>query len=187
MLTGAARTAAKLPTRSAQLLTDDQATFLALLVRAEPATAYQLAKFYKTSPAHNFGTSKGKIYPLVRRLKALDLIRARAIAGDQRGSETLWCTAKGRAALRKWIRQIRPGHLLIEDPFRTMLQSFQLLTRNEQRQWVSAAKTALLDKLDQLRTETFEISVPFHELVHQIPIMLIKTRLKWLDRLEKAL
>ena len=31
----------------------------------QPATAYQISKIYAESPVSNFGTSKGKIYPLI--------------------------------------------------------------------------------------------------------------------------
>ncbi len=173
--------------RSTPALTDDEATFLALLARAEPATAYQLSKIYETSPVSNFGTSKGKIYPLVRRLKQRELIRAKTVAGDQRGSEALWCTAKGRTAVRNWIRQIKPTHFLLEDPLRTMVQSFNLLDRREQLEWIANAREGLADKLDQVRSYHRQVSVPFHALVHENAVQSIKMRLKWLDHLEKAL
>ena len=173
--------------RSTPVLTDDEATFLALLARAEPATAYQLSKIYETSPVSNFGTSKGKIYPLVRRLKERELIRAKTVAGDLRGSEALWCTAKGRTAVRNWIRQIKPTHFLLEDPLRTMVQSFNLLDRKEQLEWIVKARDGLADKLDQVRSYHRQVSVPFHELVYENAVLSIKTRLKWLDHLEKAI
>lgn len=169
------------------VLTDDEATFLALLARAEPATAYQLSKIYETSPVSNFGTSKGKIYPLVRRLKERELIRAKSVAGDQRGSEALWCTAKGRTAVRNWIRQIKPTHYLLEDPLRTMVQSFNLLDKKEQLKWIADAREGLADKLSQVRAYHRQVSVPFHELVYENAVQSIKTRMKWLDHLEKAI
>ena len=173
--------------RSTPLLTDDEATFLALLARAEPATAYQLSKVYETSPVSNFGTSKGKIYPLVRRLKDRGLIRAKTVAGDQRGSETLWCTAKGRTAVRNWIKQIKPAHYLLEDPLRTMVQSFNLLEKGEQLEWIANARAGLAEKMDQVRSYHRQVSVPFHEQVYENAVLSIKTRLKWLDHLEKAI
>ena len=173
--------------RSIPVLTDDEATFLALLARAEPATAYQLSKIYEMSPVSNFGTSKGKIYPLVRRLKERELIRAKTVAGDQRGSEALWCTAKGRTAVRNWIRQIKPTHFLLEDPLRTMVQSFNLLDRKEQLEWIEKAREGLAEKLDQVRSYHRQVSVPFHELVYENAVLSIKTRLKWVDHLEKVI
>ena len=74
-------------------LTDDEGTLLSLLLRVQPATAYQLSKIYADSPVSNFGTSKGKIYPLNRRLKERRLVKGTSEAGDARGSEELEATA----------------------------------------------------------------------------------------------
>ena len=49
-------------------LTDHEGTFLALVLRIQPVTAYLVSKIYDGSPVSNFNTSKGKIYPLIRRL-----------------------------------------------------------------------------------------------------------------------
>ena len=45
-------------------LTDHEGTFLSLVLRIQPVTAYQVIKVYEESPVSNFNTSKGKIYPL---------------------------------------------------------------------------------------------------------------------------
>ena len=42
-------------------LTDHEGTFLSLVLRIQPATAYQVAKIYEDSPVSKFNTSKGKI------------------------------------------------------------------------------------------------------------------------------
>ena len=56
--------------RKSQLsLTENEGTLLALVARAEPITAYQIAKVYEESPVSNFNTSKGKIYPMIKRLR----------------------------------------------------------------------------------------------------------------------
>lgn len=173
--------------RSMPMLTDDEATFLALLTRAEPATAYQLSKIYETSPISSFGTSKGKIYPLVRRLTDWGMVRGKTVPGDQRGSEMLRCTAKGRTAVRNWIKHIKPAHFLLEDPLRTMVQSFNLLDENEQLQWVASARAGLVDQLDEVRSYQREVTGPFHEQVFENALLSIKGRLKWLDHVEKAI
>src|SRR5690242_3500989 len=115
----------------------------------QPATAYQLSRVYEDSPVSNFGTSKGKIYPLVRRLKERGLIDARPVAGDARGSECLKCTRAGREAVRRWVKRIRPAHLLLEDPLRTMVQSFDLLSHDEQIEWIANVECGLRSKLEE--------------------------------------
>lgn len=173
--------------RSSTVLTDDEGTFLALLVRMQPATAYQLSRVYEDSPVSNFGTSKGKIYPLVRRLRERGLIKARPIAGDARGSEALECTQAGREAVRKWVKQIRPAHLLLEDPLRTMVQSFDLLSHDERTMWVQNVESGLRRKLDELEVYRAEVTVPFKDQAHDNAVSSVLSRLEWLARLKRSI
>ena len=168
-------------------LTDDEGTFLSLLVRVGPATAYQISKIYADSPVSNFGTSKGKIYPLIRRLRSQGLLRSAPIEGDRRGSELLESTAAGIEAVRHWVKQIRPQHILLDDPLRTKVQSFELLTEREQLQWINQAEAALADKLTELDRYAAEVDVPFKQFVHANAVASITTRLEWLRSLAAAI
>ena len=168
-------------------LTDDEGTFLSLLVRVEPATAYQLSKIYADSPVSNFGTSKGKIYPLINRLKERGLIRSSPVRGDGRGSEELSSTPRGRESVRNWIFEIRSSHLLLEDPLRTKVQSFGLLDRAEQLSWIEKVRSELRAKLADVESYGAEVSVPYQDHVHDNAVGSLKLRLDWLDRLESAL
>jgi|tagenome__1003787_1003787.scaffolds.fasta_scaffold20980322_2 DNA-binding PadR family transcriptional regulator len=173
--------------RSLPNLTDDEGTFLALLVRVQPATAYQLSKIYAESPVSNFGTSKGKIYPLIRRLKERGLIVSRPISGDARGSELLQSTRSGREAVRRWIKHIKPTHLLLEDPLRTMVQSFDLLSRDEQLEWISNSRAGLESKLAELEAYAAAVTVPYKEQVHDNAVSSVRSRLQWLERLSERI
>ncbi|MFL6736712.1 MAG: hypothetical protein ACJ8F4_06590 [Sphingomonas sp.] len=168
-------------------LTDDEGTFLSLLVRVGQATAYQISKIYADSPVSNFGTSKGKIYPLIRRLRELGFIRSERIEGDARGSERLECTAAGIEAVRHWVKEIRLNHVLLEDPLRTKVQSFGLLTARERLKWVADAKAALVQKLRDLEEYAAEVEVPFKNVVHDNAVSSVECRLEWLDRLGRAI
>jgi len=168
-------------------LTDDEATFLALLIRIQPATAYQIAKIYDESPVSNFGTSKGKIYPMIRRLKERGALKGRALADDARHSEVLSATALGREKVRKWIRNIKPSHLLPKDPLRTMVQSFELLSKDEQLGWIASVRNGLREKLIELEEYKNSVHVPFKEQVHDNAVTVIETRLGWLERLEASI
>ena len=167
--------------RSHLSLTDNEGTLLALVARAEPMTAYQIAKVYEESPVSNFKASKGKIYPIIQRLREAGLLRARLVKGDRRGTEQLETTSKGRNAVRAWVMTIRPTHLLPEDPLRTKIQSFDLLTREERIEWISDLKIQLLAKLDQLEQYGREVTVPYQPLVHENAIRSIRSRMDWLD------
>ena len=167
-------------------LTDDEGTFLALLIRVEPATAYQLSKVYEESPVSNFGVSKGKIYPLIKRLKQKQLLRAERVE-DLRGTEKLAVTTLGREAVRCWVFDIRPNHLLLEDPLRTKVQSFELLSFEEQLEWIGAAEAALHDKLAQVRDYAETVTVPYKKQVLDNAVTAIRGRISWLNRVRKSL
>lgn len=173
--------------RSASQLTDDEGTFLALLVRIQPATAYQLSKIYAESPVSNFGTSKGKIYPLIRRLKERGLLTSHAVTGDARNSEVLKATARGREAVRFWVKHLKPAHLLPEDPLRTMVQSFDLLSKDEQLEWIANAKAGLEAKLAELEDYGAMVHVPYKDQVHENAVISVETRIDWLDRLRESI
>lgn len=168
-------------------LTEDEGIFLALLVRVEPATAYQLSKIYAESPVSNFGTSKGKIYPLIQRLEKRGLLKKKPVVGDSRGSELLSATANGRKAVREWVMELKPDHFLVDDPLRTRLQSFDLLTAHQQLEWIEKAREGLQRKLEELEAYGAAVTVPFKELVHDNAVATVHSRMDWLDRLQRSL
>jgi DNA-binding PadR family transcriptional regulator len=156
--------------------------FLALLARAEPATAYQLSKIYAESPVSNYGTSKGKIYPLIQRLEQRGLLKKRTVPGDSRGAELLESTPAGQHAVGEWVMDLRPGHFLPDDPLRTRLQSLDLLTYDQQLEWIVNAKEGLQRKLEELEAYGLTVTVPFKEQVHDSARTSVRTRMDWLDR-----
>lgn len=164
-------------------LSDNEGTLLALVLREQPITAYQIARIYDQSPVSNFNTSKGKLYPLIRRLKEQGLIAAETIARGTRHAERLSCTELGREMVRAWVRQIRPTHLLLEDPLRTKVQSFDLLSREEQVEWIVDAKAALAHKLREVEEYGEAVDVPYHAAVHDNAMQSLVARSAWLDRL----
>ena len=170
-----------------QNLTDNEATLLALLVRAGPMTAYQVAKVYEDSPVSNFSTSKGKIYPLIRRLRERGMVDARRVSGDARGTELLQSTSDGRRAVRDWVKETRPSHLLLEDPLRTKVQSFDLLSRDERIEWVLEMKAQLLDRMEQIEEYGRHVEVPFQDFVHDNAVRSLRSRMDWLETILRRL
>jgi len=164
-------------------LTDHEGTFLSLVLRIQPVTAYQVIRIYEDSPVSNFNTSKGKIYPLIRRLTDQGLLAKRAVAGDARGTEELVCTAAGRRAVKRWVTEIRPTHLLLDDPLRTKVQSFELLSPDERIGWILRVKEELHGKLEELEAYGREVDVPFKAFVHDNAVRALRARMDWLDRM----
>ncbi|GAA4746835.1 hypothetical protein GCM10023264_10630 [Sphingomonas daechungensis] len=164
-------------------LTDNEGTLLSLVLRIQPTTSYQIIKIYSDSPISNFNTSKGKIYPLISRLEEEGLISKRRKDADRRGTEELSCTALGRRAVKDWVLKIRPDHLLLDDPLRTRVQSFELLSADERARWVLNAKEQLHSKLDELEEYGRSVEVPFKEFVHDSAVRSLRSRIDWLDRM----
>jgi hypothetical protein len=110
------------------------------------------------------------------------LLRARVVQRGKLQTEHLEATEEGRKAVVQWIKNIRPSHVLPDDPLRTKLQSFDLLTREERLEWIAEIKTELSKKLDAVDLYGEEESVPFHALVHDNAVRALRMRMDWLDR-----
>ena len=164
-------------------LTDHEGTFLALVLRVQPVTAYEVSRIYQESPVSSFNTSKGKIYPMIRRLEERGLLAKARVESDARGTERLSCTARGRDAVRAWVRELKPTHVMLEDPLRTKVQSFDLLSAEERVEWVLKAKEALEASLERLDDYGESVTVPFQDFVHDNAVRSTRARIVWLDRM----
>lgn len=167
-------------------LTDNEGSLLALMLRRQPVTAYQLLRLYEQSPVSSFNESKGSLYPLIRRLKARGLIAAEPIAGDGRKAERLSCTATGRAAARRWVKELEPRHILPDDPLRTKAISFELLDAAERRAWIGAARALAKAKIAEVEAYMIGLDLPYKEAIEANALGALQARLVWLDRLEEA-
>jgi DNA-binding PadR family transcriptional regulator len=162
-------------------LTDNEATLLALVVRAGPITAYEIGKVYQNSPVSGFNTSKGKIYPMIARLRTRKLLAGRPVKGDARGTEQLIATKAGERAVRQWVLDLRTTHLLLEDPLRTNVQSFDLLDADERVEWIVNIKALLIQKLDEIEAYGRDVDVPYQQFVHDNAVRSMRSRMDWLD------
>lgn len=161
-------------------LTDNEGALLSLVLRRQPITAYQIGKIFGASPVHTFNTSKGKLYPMVHRLKERGLIAAEEVAGDQRGTERFMITEIGREVLRKWVLSLQPEHELLHDPLRKKVQAFDLLSRDEQLQWLEDARQRLERKLGEVERWLPEVEGPFGEIIRDNARTALLGRIAWL-------
>lgn len=164
-------------------LTDNEGSLLAVILRQQPVTAYQVMRIYELSPVTSFNTSKGGLYPAINRMRERGLISAEVIEGDKRGSERLSCTPAGVAAVKQWVKDLRDTHFLPIDPLRTKVMSFDLLSRDEQIEWIVDAKAQMQAKLDEVDIYGTTVEVPFQALVHDNAVTALNMRMQWLDRL----
>jgi len=83
----------------------------------------------------------------------------------------------------KFGMDMRGANFLLEDPLRTKVQSFDLLSNKEQLEWIVRAKEGLQNKLRELDSYADIASVPFKDEVHDNAVSSIRCRMEWLDRL----
>ncbi len=167
-------------------LTDNEGALLALILRRQPVSAYQIGRAFDASPIHTLNTNKGKLYPLLQRLHERGLLSADKVEGDRRRTQLFECTEAGRTALKAWVCSIRPEHDLLHDPLRKKLQAFDLLTLEEQRQWVDSAVGRLRGRLAEVEEFDSEGEGPFGPLMKENAREAIEARLRWLERLRAS-
>lgn len=164
-------------------LTDYEGSLLGLVLRNQPITAYQLLKFYEQSPVTRFNTSKGSVYPLIRRMKEAGLLEGQATSSRGRNPETLSCTQRGAEAVRAWVRGVNLNHVNLDDPLRTMVLSLEMLSRDEQLEWIADAKALVSEKMKAVVDYAQGVSVPFQAIVHKSTVESLRLKMEWLDDL----
>ena len=164
-------------------LSDNEGSLLGLVLRLQPVTAYQLFKVYEQSPVTSFNTSKGSLYPLIKRLKGSGLLEAAAKQGRGRNPEELRCTDAGEKALRQWVQGVSLSHVLLDDPLRTMILSLDCLSKPEQIEWVTEAKSLVAAKIEAVEAYGRSVSVPFQVIVQKSAIDALSAKMHYLDAL----
>ena len=162
-------------------LTDNEGIFLVLVRHLQPTTAYQVARVYEDSPVTNYKTHGGKIYPIIARLHESGFLSKSAVEGDRRGTEEIYCTAAGEAALRRWAMSAPSMHMMLDDPFRMKMQAFDLLTEQERMDWIRSNLEGLQRKLDEVTAYGSTVDVTFQEYVHDNAVRSIRMRIDWLN------
>lgn len=168
-------------------VTDGEALVLSLIERMQPITAYQIRKVLAESPTTNISNSTGKIYPIIRRLKKAGLVAATAVEDDLRGAERLTCTERGKQVMRRWVKTVGTSYLLLEDPLRTKVLSFGLLSKSEQLRWLNEARSDLAAKLEEIEAFARKYPGPIHDLAHANARLTTAARIAWVDQALKKL
>ena len=181
---GAKMTKSKAPKKSdGSKLTEHEGMMLALLVREQPSTAYQLYRVFEQSPVSSINTSKGQLYPAIRRLRDRGLLEASKVAGDKRNSEELSVTKAGLAAVRQWLKGIDASHVLLDDPLRTRMLSLDMLTSDERIEWIASAKALVKRKREIVDEYSRSVDMPYHRIAHQSAVEALRAKMEWLDEL----
>ncbi len=163
-------------------LSDHEGALLDLVRRTQPVTAYRIVKIFESSPVAAFNSSLGQVYPTIKRLAKAELVESVSVDGDGRGTAIWTCSEKGEAALRNWVLDIKSSHLLMEDPLRTKLMSFDLLSQEERILWLVDVKAELSAKLEEQMAYDQDVELPYQDMVHDNVVSSLRSRMDWLDR-----
>lgn len=164
-------------------LTESEGRVLSLIARLVTPTAYAIYSILEKSPTAALQASKGAIYPIVERLKAGKLITGEKVAGSGTGAETLTVTAEGMAAIKRWVTDVRPEHILPYDPMRMRIPALQFLSKDEQLEWLAAAKRLNQQTADRIYAYQSEIEMAFASVTHNAAFSSLGAQSKWLDQL----
>ncbi len=164
-------------------LTENEGVLLALIMRQQPCKPYELHKIYEQSPVTSINASKGQVYPAIRRLRERGFVTATKVDGDGRNPETLTVTEAGRAAVKSWVSAIDDSHIVLDDPLRTRLLSFDLLSNQERLEWIARAKELVKERADRLTRYDNAVTVPFQDHVARSSRSLLELKMGWLDEL----
>lgn len=164
-------------------LTESEGRVLSLVARLITPTAYAIYSILEASPTAALQASKGAIYPIVERLKSRNLITAEKVPGSGTGAETLSVTEDGMTAIKKWVTDIRPEHILPYDPMRMRIPALQFLSKDEQLEWLATAKRLNQQTADRIYAYQSEIEMAFASVTHSAAFSALGAQSKWLDQL----
>ena len=156
---------------------------LALVIRQQPVRPYQLYKMFEQSPVTSINSSKGQLYPAIRRLKTKGLVSSAAVGGDGRNVEELSATPEGVRAASAWVLAIRDDHINLEDPLRTRMLSFDLLGKDERIAWITHAKALVKARREVVEEFDRNNSVPYQRFAFMSTMETLRVKMEWLDEL----
>lgn len=164
------------------VVNEPEGTVLGVIARRQPMTRYQLLRAFQRSPLTIQNTSKGSLYPLVRRMLERGMLLCEP-GGRTRDTEVLKLTGRGYKALRLWIQGIGPEHMILRDPIKMRALSVGELDRDARIRWIASAKQLLLEKKDAFRAYDKLVKLPYGELINASYDAELDAKLQFLDRL----
>lgn len=152
-----------------------------------PCTAYQIRLRLAQSPSTQWSGSAGAVYPLVRKLVRLGLlkpVRDPGVRGDR-----YVVSPKGIEALRSWLGPpfSETTSTVSYDPLRSRAALLTVLSARERRAWVKAALAAL-DAVEA-RVEAWHSSQPgpVTDLLTLAGRADLAARRSWIARIDELL
>lgn len=170
-------------------LSELESCVLGVIWREGPVTAYQVRMAFAQSLTTSWRASTGAIYPLIRKLKKLDLVSEQEIPGDRRKARNLQITESGLIEITRWVGNLPDW--VAEPAADTIRTRFYFLTSLpvEQRSDVLSGWIALSrEKITQLASAIqrhSDLGDMVEAAAHRGAMMQIQARLGWLESLDE--
>jgi DNA-binding PadR family transcriptional regulator len=170
--------------RSEGGLTDLESQVLSIILRFQPATAYQVRRAFSQSSSAPKMLSQGSMYPVVVRLKERGLIEVGGV-GQREKTERLKCTAAGEKLVRQWLYDFSTA--LPQDPLSIRFFALPVLDQDARKAWIADAKIAVLESLARIEDIAQASTGTHSELLHDNARLASLARIRWLERVEARL
>lgn len=164
-------------------LKDLEAYILGVIGQYQPCTPYRAMKFFLESPSVYYSGSAGAIYPAIKRLEKMGLLKSIASGTEGKKSRLYSLTAKGKKMFTAWFENpelIADGGF---DPLRgriSLITGFKEKNRPRQIENLSNAARARLGQMDKIKSQ-YDKSHPFRRSI-EMERETLRTKLKLLDK-----
>ncbi len=85
--------------------------------------------------------------------------------------------------MRAWVQEIDGAHIALDDPLRTRILSFDLLSREERLQWIARAKALVKQRRAIVDDYNKSVTVPYQDFAYASVVEALRVRMEWLDEL----
>jgi len=92
-------------------------------------------------------------------------------------------TDAGRDMVRSWTRAIDATHITLDDPLRTRILSFDMLSRDERLEWIVKAKALVKQRRAIVEEYNQSVTVPYQDFAYASVMEALRVKMEWLDEL----
>ena len=166
--------------------TELESTVLGLVGQHGPCTPYEIMRLFQDSPTSSFRASSGSIYPAVKKLVRLGLLKTQASRKDGRKASLLSLAPAGRTALIEWLSDA-PEALgdPSSDPIRSRMLFIGALPTEQRRAFVERSLALTEEAIGKLEALIAAIPAnePYERIVHVGALRQLAARRAWLNEI----
>jgi len=178
-------------TGSTKKLTELQGAALGIIRLTSPCTPYQVRKVFERSPSPHWTGSAGAIYPMMRNLESLGLIKSERHRVGKRLGRRYSITPAGSRALQKWLqRAVSEKTIGVPlDALRTRVEFFAALSPSARIKLIGKVQEHLAKHIETVRAECGRLRVSgdiFSYLTMRGALLSLQARQVWLQEVRRS-